>query len=116
MTKKPRSRSSRTFATVAGFDHIAGCIAGTMSFGAVLAKIVFVKRSSARPCAILAIRSAVAGATIRKSLDPPNETWRTSSTFSQTVVVTGRPDRASHVALPTKFRLEGVGITVTPKP
>ena len=53
---------------------------------------------------------------MRKSLELPNETWRTSSTFSHTVVVTGRPERASHVARPTKFRLDGVGITVTPKP
>ena len=62
------------FATVAGFDHIAGCIAGTMSFGAVLARIVFVRRSSALPWAIRAIKSAVAGATMMKSLEPPNET------------------------------------------
>ncbi|CAB4839831.1 unannotated protein [freshwater metagenome] len=70
-------------------------------------------KSSALPWAILAIRSAVAGAMIMKSAFFAKEICRTSCTFSKTSAVTSRPDRASHVAFPTKFKLEGVGTTVT---
>ena len=62
------------------------------------------------------MRSAVAGAIMIAVAFFPSKTWRTSSTLSQTLDVTGRPERASHVAAPTKLRLEGVGTTVTAKP
>ena len=60
-----------------------------------------------------AIRSAVAGAMMMKLAFFASETCRTSSTLSKTSDVTLRPDRASHVAAPTKFKLDGVGMTVT---
>ena len=75
--------------------------------------MTLVRRSSARPAAIRAIKSAVAGAMMMKSAFLASETWRTSSTLSNTSVVTARPERASQVAAPTKFKLEGVGTTVT---
>ena len=43
------------------------------------------------------------------------DTCFTSSTFSHTCVVTALPESASQVALPTKFKLDGVGTTVTEK-
>ena len=115
-TAYPRSRNTRTFAVVARSLHIFGCIAGTIKTGTLAARMTLVRRSSARPAAILAIKSAVAGAMMMKSAFFANETWRTSSTLSKTSVVTERPERASHVAAPTKFKLEGVGTTVTRKP
>ena len=60
-----------------------------------------------------AIKSAVAGEITINSLSAANFTCRTSSTDSQTWVVTFFPESASQVALPTKFREEGVGTTVT---
>ena len=66
ITKIPLARSVATFATVAWFNHISGCIAGTKTIGLLLALIVFVRRSSQIPLAILASRSAVAGATTIK--------------------------------------------------
>ena len=112
ITSKPRLRRISTFAFVAGSSHICGCIAGTTKTGASTARTKLVNRSSARPDAIRAIRSAVAGAIIKASADEAKEICLTSSTRSQTCVVTGRPDSASHVAAPTKFRLDGVGTTV----
>ena len=87
-----------------------------MSTGELEARMTLVKRSSARPAVIRAIRSAVAGAMMMKFDFLASDTCRTSSTLSKTSVVTFRPDSASHVAEPTKFKLDGVGTTVTPKP
>ena len=77
------------------------------------ASTTLVSKSSARPAAIRAIKSAVAGAMMIKLDSFARDTCRTSSTLSQTCVVTLRPERASHVAAPTKFKLDGVGTTVT---
>ena len=62
-TWTPRARSVATFATVAGCCHISVCIAGASSDRAARASSVVLSRSSARPCAARASRSAVAGAT-----------------------------------------------------
>ncbi|CAB4801047.1 unannotated protein [freshwater metagenome] len=116
ITKIPRDFKVSTFATVAGLSHICGCIAGINKMGAVVVKTVFVKRSSARPAAIREIKSAVAGAINTKSAFTPSDTCGTVGISSQTSVLTFLPERASQVALPTKFKLEGVGTTVTKKP
>ena len=103
----------RIFLCVAGFMYIPGCIDGTTKTGAPVAKIVVVRRSSARPVAIRAIKSAVAGAMTIRSAESARATWETDWVPSQTSVFTSRPDKASQVALPTKLRLEFVGTTVT---
>ena len=77
MTIKPRERRVATFATVAGSNHMDGCIAGTTNFGTALAKTRLVRRSSARPIANRAIKSAVAGAIIKKSASFAKEICRT---------------------------------------
>ena len=100
-------------ATVAGLFHIFGCIAGIKTLIALLARTRFVNKSSALPMAIRAIKSAVAGEITIKSFSAANLTCLTSSTDSQTWVVTFFPDKASQVAVPTKLRAEGVGTTVT---
>ena len=51
-----------------------------------------------------------------RSDESANETCETTSACSQTVVATGLPDNASQVAFPTKFKLDGVGTTVTKNP
>ena len=65
--KKPLDLNNFTFDCVASFNHISGCIAGTRIFGFVEAKTILVNKSSALPCANLAIKSAVAGAITIKS-------------------------------------------------
>ena len=84
--------------------------------GELAALITFVRRSSARPAAILAIKSAVAGAITIPSAVLASEICGTLETFFHKSSWTSRPESASHVALPTKLRLERVGITVTRKP
>ncbi len=78
----PRSRRVRMFATVAGLRHISVCIAGAITRGAVLARIVLPSRSSAWPVAIFAMVFAVAGATTISSAAWPIATCRTSATPS----------------------------------
>ena len=58
----PLDLKRATFAIVAGLSHISVCIAGTRTSGAVDAITTFVRRSSARPAASRASRSAVVGA------------------------------------------------------
>ena len=70
---------------------------------------VLVSRSSARPCAALASRSAVAGATTTRSADWPIRTCGTSWTSSQTSVATGLPDSAAQVGAPTNSSAAAVG-------
>ena len=116
MTNIPRCRKVFTFATVAALSHISGCMAGTRMIGELAALTTFVNKSSARPDAILAMRSAVAGAITIPSAVLANEICGTLDTFFHKSSCTSRPESASQVALPTKFRLERVGITVTRKP
>jgi hypothetical protein len=84
MIKNPRERNVETFATVAGSSHIDGCIAGTNIFGTSDANTKFVKRSSARPAARRAMRSAVAGAIKKKLADSAREICGTVWTLSHT--------------------------------
>ena len=91
-------------------------MAGTNIFGLVDAKTTFVSKSSARPCANLAIKSAVAGAIKIASESLAKEICGTSSTSLHRSLYTLRPESAAHVAAPTKFKLHLVGNTVTTKP
>jgi hypothetical protein len=116
MTSAPRLRSVSTLATVAGCSHISVCMAGTKMTGPRAVSSVDVSRSSARPAAARAMRSAVAGATSTRSACRPMRTCGTSCTSSKTSVCTGRPDNAAQVGSPTKRRADLVGTTVTPWP
>ena len=115
-TSTPRSRSVATLARVAACSHISVCIAGARTTGHRAVSSVLVSRSSARPCAALAIRSAVAGATTTRSADWPIRTCGTSCTSSHTSAETGLPDSAAHVGAPTNLRAAAVGTTVTSWP
>jgi hypothetical protein len=115
-TTFPRRRRVATLSWVAGCSHISVCIAGTKTTGQDAVSRVAVSRSSARPVAARASRSAVAGATTTRSACCPMRTCATSGTSDQTSVVTGLPESASKVAAPTKFRAPGVGTTRTSCP
>ena len=115
-TITPRERSVATLARVAGLSHISVCIAGASTTGHVAVSSVLVSRSSASPCAALASRSAVAGATTTSSAARPMRTCGTSRTSSHTSVCTGRPDSAAQVGSPTNLSAEAVGTTRTPWP
>ena len=112
-TTMPRSRNVSTLVRVAAFSHISVCMAGAITTGHRAVSSVFVRRSSARPCAALASRLAVAGATTTRSACWPSRTCGTSWTSWKTSVRTGRPDSASHVGAPTNFSAASVGTTVT---
>ena len=79
ITTTPRDRSSATLSRVAGCTHISVCIAGAISTGQRAVSRVAVSRSSARPWAALASRSAVAGATTTRSACWPSRTCGTSA-------------------------------------
>ena len=63
----PSRRSCSTLRRVAALFHIRGFIAGASRIGRSAASRIALARSSAWPCAIFAIRSAVAGATTIRS-------------------------------------------------
>ena len=63
----PSARSVCDVALVAGFSHISTFIAGATSSGQRRARHSVDSRSSARPCASLAMKSAIAGATTIRS-------------------------------------------------
>ena len=115
-TRMPRSRRDCTLACVAGCCHISVCMAGAIMIGQVAVSRVLVRRSSASPWVALAMRSAVAGTTSTRSADLPSRTCGTACTPRHTVVETGLPDRAAHVASPTNFKADAVGTTVTSHP
>ena len=115
-TTTPRERSVATLARVAGCCHISVCMAGARSTGQVAVSSVLVSRSSARPCAARASRSAVAGATTTRSAVRPMATCGTSCASLHTSVTTGWPDSADHVGSPTKRSAASVGTTVTSWP
>ncbi len=104
MTCAPRERSVATLAWVAGCSHISVCMAGANATGHRAVSRVLVSRSSARPWAAFARRSAVAGATTTRSADCPMRTCGTSCTEVHTSVLTGLPDRADHVGAPDEVR------------
>ena len=116
MTIAPRWRRVATLAWVAGCSHISVCIAGAKTTGQRAVSNVLVSRSSARPWAALASRSAVAGATTTTSADWPIRTCGTACTSAHTSVDTGLPDSAAHVGAPTNSSAAAVGTTVTSRP
>ncbi len=67
------------FRWVAAFSHIRTFIAGAISTGLSVASRVVEARSSARPLAALAIRSAVAGATTIRSAERDSSIWPISA-------------------------------------
>jgi hypothetical protein len=79
----PSFLSVSTLRRVAGWDHIAGFIAGAISTGLLVASSTVEARSPARPFAIFAIRSAVAGATQIKSQSRASLMWPTSCSSSR---------------------------------
>ena len=98
----PRERSVATLARVAGCSHISVCIAGAKTTGQRAVSRVAVSRSSARPAAARASRSAVAGATTTRSASRPSaDVRRPRATSVQTSVATGSPDSAAQVGAPT---------------
>ncbi len=115
-TTMPRERRVATLAWVAACDHISVCIAGAISTGQSAVSNTLVSRSSARPLAARASRSAVAGATTTRSACRPSLTCGTSWASSNTVVCTGWPDSAAHVVSPTNSRALRVGTTTTSCP
>ena len=65
--RSPSASSTAWLRRTAGCDHMAGFIAGAISTGTLVASRTADARSFASPCAALAIRSAVAGATTIRS-------------------------------------------------
>ena len=76
--RAPREESVFTLACVAACSHIPVCIAGARTSGQVASSNVDVSRSSAMPCASLAITFAVAGATTAMSASWASRTCRTT--------------------------------------
>ena len=67
------------FRRVAGCSHMRTFMAGAISTGLSVASRVVEARSSARPLAALAIRSAVAGATTTRSAERDSSMWPISA-------------------------------------
>jgi hypothetical protein len=76
--RAPRDNSAVTLACVAGCSHIPVCIAGRGRAGSSPRATSTVSRSSAMPCASLAITFAVAGATTAMSASWASRTCRTT--------------------------------------
>jgi hypothetical protein len=83
MKRMPSFLSVSTLRRVAGWDHIAGFMAGAISTGLLVASRTVEARSPARPFAIFAIRSAVAGATQIRSQSRASLMWPTSCSSSR---------------------------------
>ena len=115
-TVNPRRRNVATFSCVAGFSHIWGCMAGASRTGAVVVRIVAVSRSSARPAATRASRSAEAGATTTSSAHSPVATCSTAAGSSNTPEETGAPETAARAGAPMNRSAASVGTTLTSCP
>jgi hypothetical protein len=79
----PSRRAPSRFRRVAGCSHIFGFIAGATSTGLSVASSTVEARSLASPAAILAIKSAVAGATTTRSASRDSRIWPTSCSSSR---------------------------------
>ncbi len=75
ITPTPRLRRVATLATVAGCSHMRTFIAGATSTGLSVASSTVVARSCARPVAMLARMSALAGATTSRSAARDSSMW-----------------------------------------
>src|SRR5207342_3358774 len=118
MKRTPRERRVSTFACVAGLRHMRWFIAGASVIGAVVARHSVATRSSAKPCASLAIVLAVAGATMMASAQRASSRWpiACSAAASHNDVRTGRPESAWKVCAPTKRCAFSVIATCTTAP
>jgi hypothetical protein len=118
----PRRRRASTFSTVAGCSHMRLCIAGASTSGTVVARTVMLTTSSARPCASLAMKLAVAGITRRASAQSESAMWTSPPSRLGLVWVpkrslaTGWPERASKVNGETNRVASGVIATRTSAP
>ena len=81
-TATPSAMSCARLRRVAACSHMRGFIAGAISTGRSVASSTAEARSSAWPPAILAIRSAVAGATTTRSVSRASRMWPTSSSLA----------------------------------
>ena len=96
----------------------AVCIAGAMRIGARVASAVQVRRSSAIPCASLAMTFAVAGAITRVSAISASETCSIENGLERSNIsmATGCPVRARNVAGVTSFEALSVITVCTETP
>ena len=115
-TVNPLRRSVATFSWVAGLSHIWVCMAGASITGAVVVRIVAVSRSSARPAATRASRSADAGATTTSSAHSPTATCSTAAGSSKTPDDTGAPETAANAGAPMNRSAASVGTVLTSCP
>ena len=115
-TVNPLRRSVATFSWVAGLSHIWVCMAGASITGAVVVRIVAVSRSSARPAATRASRSADAGATTTSSAHSPTATCSTAAGSSKTPDDTGPPETAANAGAPMNRSAASVGTVLTSCP
>ena len=81
-TATPSPASRARLRRVAGCSHIRGFIAGATRTGRSVASSTVEARSSACPPAILAMRSAVAGATTMRSASRASLMWPTSNSVA----------------------------------
>ena len=77
--RTPSALRVARFRCVAACRHIRTFMAGAISTGLSVASRVVEARSPANPCAALAIRSAVAGATTTRSAERDSSIWPISA-------------------------------------
>ena len=118
ITATPRACKVATLARVAACSHIRTFIAGAQSTGLSVASNSVVARSLARPPAMRAIRSAVAGQTTTRSA--ARLSWicpiSASRVRSNRAVCTGFSDSAASVIAVTKCAPASVSTQVTTAP
>ena len=103
-------------ARVAGWSHMAGFIAGATSTGARVASRMVLARSSASPFAILASRSAEAGATTTASGARARRIWPISASAAQRSSCTRWPVMPARASRVTKRAPPAVSTPVTAAP
>ncbi len=114
----PSCASCAMLRWVALFAHICRFIAGATSSGHSRARHSVDRRSSARPCASLARKSAEAGATMIASAPRETAMWpiALAAPDSHRSVNTGRPESAWNVTAVTKCVAASVMTTSTTMP
>ena len=115
-TRTPRDRSAAMLARVAGCSHIAGFIAGATSTGARVASRMVLARSSARPFAIFASKSAEAGATTTRSGCRARRIWPISASAAQRSSCTRSPVMPASASFVTKRAPPAVSTACTAAP
>ena len=117
--RAPRSRSTRTFSTVAGLPHIRSFMAGASSQreGSTASRVA-VTTSSALPARSLASRSAVAGATTATSAQSASAMCPAANSCcaSKRSVEAARPVSAWKVSAVTNRCAAGVSATRSSAP